>query len=150
MNCPCLFKLFNVWFSCLDHDCSTFHCKNSLQMDQWGKFGSHKSKLTIALFKMLCFSLQDCVLKDGPHSWLQLLWPLLELGCLHSVLHRCPQCQLHTIKNTSREDHGIETRPYLNLIRGICKDCGIDYINKRTTMKIDGVEKKITKYTFNL
>jgi hypothetical protein len=41
-------------------------------------------------------------------------------------------------------------RPYLNLIRGICKDCGIDYINKRTTMKIDGIEKKITKYTFNL
>lgn len=41
-------------------------------------------------------------------------------------------------------------RPYLNLIRGICKDCCINYINKRTTMKIDGIVQNVTKYIFNL
>ena len=41
-------------------------------------------------------------------------------------------------------------RPYLNLVRGICKDIGIDYINKRTTMKIDGIIQNVTKYTFNI
>ena len=41
-------------------------------------------------------------------------------------------------------------RPYLNLIRGICKDCKIKYENKPSTMKIGDDIKKIVKYIFYL
>ena len=41
-------------------------------------------------------------------------------------------------------------RPYLNLIRGICKDCNIKYENKPSTMKIGDDTKKIVKYIFYL
>lgn len=41
-------------------------------------------------------------------------------------------------------------RPYLNLIRGICKDCNIKYDNKQTTMKIGNDSKKVIKYIFYL
>jgi hypothetical protein len=41
-------------------------------------------------------------------------------------------------------------RPYLNLIRAICKECNIKYENKNTTMKIDGNQIPIRKYIFNL
>jgi hypothetical protein len=39
-------------------------------------------------------------------------------------------------------------RPYLNLIRGICNDLNINYLNKRTTIKIDGVSTNVIKYIF--
>jgi len=39
-------------------------------------------------------------------------------------------------------------RPYVNLIRGICKACNIEILNKNSTMKIDDVTKRITKYVF--
>ena len=41
-------------------------------------------------------------------------------------------------------------RPYLNLIRGLFKAFDIEYVNKNTSMKIDGTQTQVTKYTFNL
>lgn len=43
----------------------------------------------------------------------------------------------------------VSDRPYLNLIRGILNECSIPYVNKNTTMKIDGEPRHVIKYIIN-